>query len=179
MENTTNRKKQGEQEGKKKGKGSFGLYFLGLVIALYIILYSFSPAKTLLALGNSADLLKQMIPIVALVITLMAIMNHFINRKLLVKYVGKESGAKGWFLAIIAGVLSHGSIYLWYPFIQDLRSQGMRSGLAAAFLYNRAIKIPLLPFMVYYFELKFVAVLMLLMVIGSVVEGLVLELFVD
>ncbi|MEA2074619.1 MAG: hypothetical protein U9O85_02630 [Euryarchaeota archaeon] len=64
------------------------------------------------------------------------------------KYAGEGSGIKGWFLAISAGIISHGPIYIWYPLLKELRDRGMRSGLIAAFMYSRAIKIPLLPYIV-------------------------------
>ncbi len=106
----------------------------------------------------------------------MGIVNYFVNPKTVSKYVGKGSGIKGWFLAVSTGMLSHGPIYIWYPLLKDLRDQGMRSGLVAVFLYNRAIKIPLLPLMVYYFGTVFVVVLLIHMVIASVVEGKVIEM---
>lgn len=74
--------------------------------------------------------------------------------------------------------LSHGPIYLWYPLLKELRNQGMRSGLVAVFLYNRAIKIPLLPLMVYYFGAIFVVVLLIYMIIASMVEGEIIEMIV-
>jgi len=52
----------------------------------------------------------------------------------------------------------------------------MRSGLIAAFLHSRAIKIPLLPLMVYYFGLLFVVVLLPYLVIASLIEGQIIEL---
>jgi uncharacterized membrane protein YraQ (UPF0718 family) len=98
------------------------------------------------------------------------------NPKTVSKYVGKRSGIKGWFLAISTGILSHGPIYVWYPLLKDLRDKGMRNGLIAAFLYIRAIKIPLLPLMVYYFGLLFMVVLLPYIVIASLVEGKIIEL---
>ncbi len=82
---------------------------------------------------------------------------------------------RGWAIAIGTGILSHGPIYVWFPFLRDLRDQGMRSGLIAAFLYNRGIKIPLLPIMVYYFGLAFVGILVVYMVVASVVLGKLIE----
>jgi hypothetical protein len=52
----------------------------------------------------------------------------------------------------------------------------MRSGLIAAFLYSGAIKIPLLPLMVYYFGALFVVVLLPYIVITSLVVGEIIEL---
>ena len=106
----------------------------------------------------------------------MGISNYFLKPKIVIKYLGGESGIKGWILAILFGILSHGSIYVWYPFLKDLRKQGMRLGLLAVFLYNRAVKIPLLPIMILYFGIPFVVVLMVYMIITSIIEGKILEI---
>lgn len=89
--------------------------------------------------------------------------------------MGKESGWKGWLLAIILGIISHGSVYAWYPLLKDLKNHGMREGLIAGFIYSRAIKIPFIPLMIYYFGLKFFIVLTIYMIIGAILEGLLLE----
>ena len=93
----------------------------------------------------------------------------------MLKYLGKESGVKGWLLAITMGIVSHGPIYTWYPLLKELRNHGMRTGLLAVFLYNRAVKIPLLPIMIYYFGVVFVVVLTVYMIIASVIEGKLIE----
>lgn len=154
----------------------YGIYFLGSVIFLYLALFLFKPESTQNALKAGGNLLIQVAPILFLIIFFMVILDYFVNPKAVSKYVGKGSGIKGWFLAISTGILSHGPIYLWYPLLKELRDQGMRSGLVAVFLYNRAIKIPLVPLMVYYFGAIFVVVLFVYMIIASVVEGKLIEI---
>jgi uncharacterized membrane protein YraQ (UPF0718 family) len=105
----------------------------------------------------------------------MVITNYFVKHKTLVKYMGKKSGIKGWFISIVAGIISTGPIYMWYPLLSELEEQGVRKGLIAAFLYNRAIKIPLLPMIIVYFGLLFTVVLTIVMMIISVVQGLIIE----
>jgi len=159
----------------KKGKQN-NIYFLGVVILLYFLLFIFYPEKIEKSLIIGGKLLVQLVPIFLLIIFFMGIINYFLNFNQIKKYVGKKSGLKGWLIVMIAGILSHGSIYMWYPFLKDLQEHGMRSGLIAVFLYNRAIKIPLLPIMIYYFGLAFVVVLSIYMVIASIVEGKIIEI---
>jgi len=106
----------------------------------------------------------------------MGLSNYYLSPKTISKYVGKTSGIKGWMISITAGILSHGPIYVWFPLLKDLKKHGMRDGLIAAFLYNRSIKIPLLPVMIYYFGWIFVIILMVLMMIASLIEGKLIEL---
>jgi hypothetical protein len=60
--------------------------------------------------------------------------------------------------------------------LKELRDEGMRSGLVAVFLYNRAIKLPLLPLLLYYFGTVFVVVLLIYLIIASIVEGEIIEM---
>jgi hypothetical protein len=55
----------------------------------------------------------------------------------------------------------------------------MRTALAATFLYNRAVKVPLLPLMIYYFGIAFTAVLTAYMILFSVAVGAVTEWLVE
>ncbi len=172
------KEKRATEKGiKKKGEGYYyELYFLGAVIGLYIVLYLLEPDSIQKALKASGNVLIQIVPVLFLILFFMGILNYFVKPKTVSKYVGKGSGIKGWFLAVSTGMLSHGPIYIWYPLLKDLRDQGMRSGLVAVFLYNRAIKIPLLPLMVYYFGTVFVVLLLIYMIIASIVEGKVIEM---
>jgi len=156
-----------------------GMIFLSIVIILNILLSFFMPELILQSFKISVNLLLKLIPIFLLIIVLMGVMNYYVNSKTISKYIGKESGTLGWVLAITGGILSHGSIYAWYPFLKELRDHGMKSGLVAVFLYNRAVKIPLLPLMVYYFGNSFVIVLLVFMILASIIEGLLIENFFD
>jgi len=169
-----------KREGKEKERGipgdlRYGLYFLAIVLLVYIVVFFLERDGAARSLKASYDVLVQIIPVLLLVLVIMGVMNYLVSPKGIRKYVGEGSGAKGWAIAIGAGILSHGPIYVWYPFLRDLRDQGMRSGLIAAFLYNRGIKIPLLPIMIFYFGLSFAGVLVAYMVVASVVQGKLIE----
>ncbi|MFP3945864.1 MAG: permease [Archaeoglobaceae archaeon] len=162
---------------KKKGesKRNYGLYFLLVVLLLYPVLYLFNPQKAVESAISSGNLLLQIAPILLLVVVFMGIVNYALTPHKISRYVGKGSGAKGWLLAAVMGIISHGPIYAWYPLLRDLQEQGMRNGLVAVFLYNRAIKIPLLPVMIYYFGWVFVVLLTIYMLIASIAGGKLVE----
>ena len=167
--------KQKEQKKKRKNL-YYSLLFLVVVIILYLILSIFDSDKVYRSLHVSYDIITQIFPILVLVIFLIGIANFFLKPKTVSKYLGEGSGIKGWFLAVSLGILSHGPIYVWYPMLKDLRNHGMRTGLLAVFLYNRAIKIPLLPVMVFYFGISYVIILSLYMMIISIIEGKIIEI---
>ena len=100
-------------------------------------------------------LILRILPVLILVFVIMFLTNLLFEAKSIVRILGKGSGLQGWIFAIAGGIISSGPIYMWYPLLGDLKERGMKDCLIAAFLYNRAIKIPLIPMMVYYFGCSF------------------------
>jgi uncharacterized membrane protein YraQ (UPF0718 family) len=105
----------------------------------------------------------------------MFLTNFFFRRDSILRLLGKGSGFRGWTVAIAGGIASSGPIYMWYPLLGDLKDKGMKDSLVAAFLYNRAVKIPLLPMMVHYFGWPFALVLSIYMIAFSVVNGILVQ----
>ena len=152
--------------------------FLLVAIAISIIVWILFPmalSKTMVAFW---EILRRILPVLAGVVLLMFLFNLFLDTKRVAKYLGKSAGIWGWLLAIIFGIISMGSLYIWYPMLADLQRKGMDNGLIAVFLYNQAIKIQLLPFLIYYFSWQFVLVLTAYMIIFSIVNGWLVNKFV-
>lgn len=165
-----------KMEKQKDKRRWVGLYFLGIVIILYLFIFFLNFENAYNSLKASGDIIVKLVPVLFLVVFLMGLLNYFLKPKAISKHLGKDSGARGWFLSVLAGIISHGPIYAWYPLLKELRLQGMRQGLAAVFLYNRAIKIPLLPVMIYYFGAAFAVILLVFTVIASLIEGKIMEM---
>jgi len=149
--------------------------FLIAVILLYIILGLWDLETTVAALKGFLVLLKKILPVLGIVFALIFLSNLVLNPKIVNRYLGRGAKKSGWPVAIIAGILSMGPIYLWYPLLGELKTKGMRDALIAVFLYNRAVKIPLVPVMIYYFGLKIVVILTVLMILFSIANGLLVE----
>jgi len=158
-----------------KGRKYYGMYFLAAVLFLYLLVLLLEPANARRAIKVSGSLLVHVAPVLVVILLVMAAIGYFVSPKAVSRYVGKGSGIKGWLIAVSTGILSHGPVYIWYPLLKDLQDQGMREGLIAVFLYNRAIKIPLLPLMIYYFGVMFVVVLLVYMILASIIEGAIIE----
>jgi uncharacterized membrane protein YraQ (UPF0718 family) len=153
-----------------------GVKFLIFVIVGYILLLFLDNSHALSALQKSGEILKKIAPIFILIILLTALINYFLKPKQIMKHFGKESGAKGVFYALIGGVLSHGPMYAWYGMLEDMREHGLRDGLIAAFLYSRAIKLPLLPFMVDMFGWSFTVIIIIYILIAAIIQGKIIDI---
>ena len=152
-----------------------GTKFLGIVLSVYLVLFLISPEKTVASLGKAAEVMAFILPVFLVVIVLTAVINFYLNPKQIANHLGSESGLKGWMIAMLAGVISHGPMYAWYPMIEELKKGGMKNGLIATFFYARALKLPLLPLMIEYFGLAFTAVLSLYVLMASLVQGMLIE----
>jgi len=153
-----------------------GVKFFTLVCISFVLLLFLNQNAGLAALQKSFSIIKILVPIFLIVILLMAVISYFAQEKSILGGLVKQRGAKGWFLSLFLGLLSHGPMYAWYPMLEDLRQKGLRDGYIATFFYARAVKLPLLPLMVDYFGLTFTIVLTLYIVIGSLIQGWLVEI---
>lgn len=158
-----------------KPKNRSGWIMLAITLLLYGVTVFLDASMARSALNKSLDVLKMITPVLLIVFFLMALMNTFIKPKSIVRYLGKESGFKGWFFALTGGVLSHGSSYIWYPMLSELRDHGARDGLIVAFFYARAIKLPWLPVMVSYFGITFTLALSFYILLGAWMQGVIAD----
>ena len=148
--------------------------FLIFVILIYLFLLLFKLNSFISASLFFLNILKKIIPVLIAVFVLMSLTNYFFTPKIISKYF-KKKGIKKWLFIIIGGILSTGAIYVWYPLLAELKDKGLSYGLIACFLYNRAIKIPMVPLMIFYFSLKYVLILCFILILASVVQGMIIN----
>jgi len=148
--------------------------FTLIVLAIYLIFLIFNPALAKKSFLTSFKVFTEIAPLFLIVIIFMFLNNYFLNSNKIVKLLGKGSGIKGWVLSLAGGALSTGPVFVWYPLLKELKDKGMESSLIAAFLFNRAVKIPFLPMMIFYFGIPFTIILSIYMLIFSIINGFLL-----
>jgi uncharacterized membrane protein YraQ (UPF0718 family) len=152
-----------------------GILFLIGVLLIYFVVLIINPQLIFFAFRRFYKIFLGLIPILIFVFSMMFLSNLFFKKQIVIKYLNERKKLIGWIGAIISGIISTGPIYVWYPLLKELREKGMRNSLIITFLYNRAVKIPLLPMMVYYFGLLFTIVLTVYMIIFSIINGIIVE----
>ena len=160
---------------KSKSRGIGGWVFLGSVIVSYGLVGLIEPEATIQAWLFFKNVLGRVLPVLGLVFILLFIANLLLDPKWIKQYLGTGTGLKGWVASVFAGILSVGPIYVWYAVLSELQAKGMRTALVATFLYSRAVKLPLLPLMIYYFGTTYTLVLSLYLVLFAGFNGLVVE----
>ncbi|PLX20949.1 permease [Candidatus Parcubacteria bacterium] len=135
----------------------------------------FNPENALLVWINFLGFLKKIIPILVLVLFFMTIVNKFLTEEVIKKHLGESRGLKGFFYTSIAGILISGPPYILYPMLSDFKKKGVTNFHLAVFLYNRNIKIPFIPVMIFYFGLPYTIVVSIYIIVFSYFNGYALE----
>lgn len=146
-------------------------YFLIAIVLIYFLLLVFNKNIYNDSLDFFFKIIFKIIPILIIVFILMSLSNYFVTSEFILRHL-KGKGVKKWALMILGGILSSGPIYMWYPLLADLKKKGLNHGLISCFLYNRAIKIPLIPLAVIYFSWEYILVLSIIMIFVSIVQGI-------
>jgi uncharacterized membrane protein YraQ (UPF0718 family) len=165
-----------QASGKTAKRRFAGWQFLGAVLLLHLGVYWLDPDLSALALTDFAQGLRRLLPVFGVMLVLMVLVNLWVKPQRIARHLGEESGLRGWAIAMTAGVVSLGPMYLWYPMLRELKEKGVRTPLLAAFLYSRAIKIPMLPVMVHYFGLLYTLLFVLNILLFSVLSGLGMDM---
>ncbi len=150
-------------------------YFLASVVFIYMITAVLRTDIFFKSLKFSLDIFFKLIPAFVFVFAIMVASNYFLTAERVIKHVGARAGWRKWIYVVVAGIVASGPIYLWYPVLKDLKDKGMEDGLAATFLYNRAIKFSFIPLMIVYFNWSFIITLTILMIIASIIQGVIIN----
>jgi uncharacterized membrane protein YraQ (UPF0718 family) len=170
MEGTREFKKENR---KKKKNINFTILFIVFVFLLYLFLFIKNKSVFYSSLNLALKTLIQLLPILFIVLILLILFNLYINKKIINRLINNK---KLKYLAFaIAGIISSGPIYIWYPLLKNLKEKGISYGQIATFIYARAIKIPLLPLMAVYLGLKLTLIVISLIFVFSLIIGIAID----
>lgn len=163
----------------KQKRMSTTVKFLLVVLGIYAAVSFFDMQLATKAAIDTGSTLIKIIPILILVFGVIYLINRYLDTSKLQKHVGDKSGVRGWLYAIIAGILISGPPYVLYPLFGDLQKKGMRNALLAVILYNRNVKIPFIPVMIYYFGVAFTVIVSVYIILLSFANGMLVEVLAN
>ena len=152
--------------------------FLLVMCLAYGVAFAVTPQKAVVAFGSFVHSLISMLPVLILVFLVMFVGYIFLKPEMIHKYLGEDSGKRGWFAACIASIFFSGPTYILFPYLKELKAQGMRNSLIAVFLNNRNVQPAFVPVMIYYFGLRFALVFSFLVLAYALLSGLLIQHFV-
>lgn len=150
-------------------------FFLLLVLInslLFIIKPEFGQKVAVLSFHN----LLEMISIIPPIFMLLGLMDVWVPRETMMKYMGKDAGIKGGIFAFVLGSFSAGPLYVSFPVAAVFLRKGV--SLTNAFLFIGAwstTKIPMMLFEITQLGSKFALIRCGLNLIAIIVLAIVME----
>jgi uncharacterized membrane protein YraQ (UPF0718 family) len=144
--------------------------FFVIVVLAYIIIFIMNPTMGTDSIKNSGFYIKEMLMIMPVIFVLTALLDMWVPKEKIMRYLGKEAKAKGVFLSFVVGSISAGPIYAAFPMCVMLHKKGASIRNIVIILSSWAvIKVPMLLNEAKFLGLKFMAIRWLLTVIAIIV----------
>jgi uncharacterized membrane protein YraQ (UPF0718 family) len=144
--------------------------FLVAVALAYIIMLIINPTMGLESVKNSGYYIKEMLMIMPVIFILTALLDLWIPKVKIMRYLGKDAGVKGVFLSFVVGSISAGPIYAAFPMCVMLHKKGASIRNIVIILSSWAvIKVPMLLNEAKFLGLKFMAIRWVLSVLAIIV----------
>lgn len=144
--------------------------FLVAVIAAYAVLFIVKSELGVTAVKNSGYYIKEMLMIMPVIFVLTALLDTWVPKHTIMKYLGRESRIKGIVLSIVLGSISAGPIYAAFPFCIMLHKKGASIRNIVIILSAWAvIKVPMLLNEAKFLGLSFMAVRWALTVVAILI----------
>lgn len=151
----------------KKAKDNI---FLIVVAFAYILMFIIKPDMGVISIKNSSYYIKEMLMIMPVIFVLTALLDTWVAKEKITKYLGKESKVKGIILSFVLGSISAGPIYAAFPMCVMLHKKGASVRNLVIILSSWAvIKVPMLLNEAKFLGMKFMAIRWVLTVIAIVV----------
>ena len=180
MQKEEKMKKMAAQKEKQKKEMKRDMISLGVLMAITIILLSIFPDNKEAVTNTSWDFFIEMILILPAVMVILGLFAVWVPTDLIVKYLGKASGAKGIVIAIVLGSLPTGPLYIAFPMAAALIKKGAKVSNIIIFLSAWAcIKIPQEMVELQFLGAEFMLTRLVLSIIFVIIMGLIIEKLVE
>ncbi|WP_300674725.1 hypothetical protein [Desulfoluna sp.] len=141
--------------------------FPACAAAAYVVVWITFPEKIIPALRIAKTIaLKMAIPLF-ISLFMMFLLNMYISTAHITRFMGKKRGAAGMMFSSIAGIVSMGPVFAWFPFLKTLKEKGMADIYLANFLSCRAVKPVLFPVLITYFGWRFSLVFIFMSLVSA------------
>ena len=144
--------------------------FFAVVILGYVALFLFAPTYAIQGIKNSGYYIKEMLMIMPVIFVLTALLDTFVQKKTIIKYLGKDAKIKGAILSFVLGSISAGPIYAAFPFCVMLHKKGATIKNIVIILSSWAVvKVPMLLNEAKFLGIKFMTVRWVLTIVAILI----------
>lgn len=155
-------------------------FFFISMLCLTIVIFFIDNNIGLKAFSIANDSFLQMLGVLPPIMLMLGLMDVWIPRDILIKYMGDKSGLLGIFLAMLIGSLAAGPMYAAFPFTAVLMKKGVKFSNIIIFMNAWCVtKISTLLFEISALGFKFTFVRLLINIPGVIIMGLLVEYFIS
>jgi uncharacterized membrane protein YraQ (UPF0718 family) len=141
-----------------------------IIVVAYATLFILRPGMGINSLKNSIYYIKEMIMIMPVVFILTALLDTWVPKEKIIKYLGQDAKTKGVILSLLLGSISAGPIYAAFPLCVMLHKKGASVRNLVIILSSWAvIKVPMLLNELKFLGFQFMAVRWFLTVIAIII----------
>lgn len=144
--------------------------FVLAVVSAYLVLFALKPRMGIESLQNNMNYIREMIMIMPVIFVLTALLDTWVPKEQIMRFLGKEAGIKGIVFSLVLGSVSAGPIYAAFPLCVMLHQKGASIRNLVIILSAWAvIKIPMLLNELKFLGFQFMAVRWVLTVAAIVI----------
>ena len=156
----------------------YKLFLLLLIVLILIGFFNFDLASK--SILNIKDSFLQMLSVLPPIMIMLGLMDVWVSRESLMKYMGNNSGFLGVFLAMLIGSIAAGPMYAAFPFTAVLIKKGAKFSNIIIFMNAWCVtKISTLLFEISSLGYKFTFVRLLIDIAGVIIMGILVEKFLS
>lgn len=97
-----------------------------IILIINLILLFVKPSLGINSLKGTADSLKDLLAIMPPIFLLMGLLDVWVDRETMIKFMGKDSGIKGMIITFLLGSFAAGPMYVSFPFAAILMKKGSK-----------------------------------------------------
>ncbi len=151
------------------------IFFISM-LCLTIVVFFIDSNTGLKAFSIANDSFLQMLGVLPPIMLMLGLMDVWVPRDILMKYMGDNSGLLGIFLAMLIGSLAAGPMYAAFPFTAVLIKKGVKFSNIIIFMNAWCVtKISTLLFEISALGFKFTFVRLLINIPGIIIMGLLIQ----
>lgn len=151
---------------------SFFIFVLSITIGLFIIDNNIG----FKAFNSAKSSFFQMLGVLPPIMLMLGLMDVWVPREILMKYMGNDSGFLGVFLAMLLGSLAAGPMYASFPFTAILMKKGVKFSNIVIFMNAWCVtKVSTLLFEISALGFKFTIIRLLIDIPGVILMGIIIE----
>lgn len=153
--------------------------FTVILLAILILVIIFQTNTGMKAFDNTKDSFMQMLSVLPPIMVLLGLMDEWVSRESMMKYMGDDSGVMGIAIAIAFAAFAAGPMYAAFPFTAVLLKKGVKFTNVIIFMNAWCvIKISTLLFEISSLGYKFTFYRLIIDFVGVIVMGYLVNYFV-